>query len=114
MNIQQKRQRARFKISRTPAQYRISVNKTNAYFSAQVIEQKTGNIVASISQKQYEKDGKSKAKPVELVGLMGEELGKTLKEKKITSSIAYDRSGYIYHGKVKAFADGLRKAGLTF
>jgi len=54
----------------------------------------------------------AKEKPVERVGKMGEAFGKMVKDAGITS-VAYDRSGYIYHGKVKAFADGMRKAGLT-
>ena len=44
---------------------------------------------------------------------LGEEMGKRLTEKKITS-VVFDRNGYLYHGVVKALADGTRKAGIVF
>lgn len=55
----------------------------------------------------------SKSKPVEQSFAFGEEFGKLVKATKITL-IAFDRSGSRYHGRVKSFADGLRKAGLEF
>ncbi|WKZ30275.1 MAG: 50S ribosomal protein L18 [Candidatus Dojkabacteria bacterium] len=111
MKIANKRDRIRYKLKRTSVLYRISIHKTNQYFSAQAIEIATGNVIASIHQKTFT-SGKGK-KPVETIEAMGESFGKALADKKL-EDIAFDRSGYIYHGKVKAFAEGLRKAGLKF
>jgi large subunit ribosomal protein L18 len=44
---------------------------------------------------------------------MGEEFGGMLKKKKVTT-VVFDRGGYKYHGRLKAFADGVRKAGIKF
>lgn len=111
MKIANKRERIRYKLKRTSVLFRISIHKTNQYFSSQVVEIASGNVIASIHQKTFSKE-KGK-KPLEVIEMMGESLGKTLKEKKM-EDIAFDRSGYVYHGKVKAFADGLRKSGLKF
>jgi large subunit ribosomal protein L18 len=113
MDIRNKRARTRYKISRTTVDYRVSVNKTNQYLSAQAIQIEGGKVIASVHQKTFSKKNKlSKEKPVAIAEKMGEEIGKSLKEQGITA-VAFDRSGYIYHGKIKAFAEGLRKAGLT-
>jgi len=111
MNITEKRKRIRYSIKRANARYRLSVNKTNQYLSAQLIDlEDNGKILGSVHQKTF----KTKAtKPVEIAAEMGESFGKEISGKKI-ESIVFDRSGYIYHGKIKAFADGLRKGGLKF
>lgn len=114
MEIGTKRNRTRFKQKMLSKLPRVSINKTNQYFSAQLIDvAAAGKVIAAVHEKTFAKTEKaSKLKPVERIGTMGEVFGKTLKDAGITA-IAFDRSGYIYHGKVKAFADGLRKAGLT-
>jgi large subunit ribosomal protein L18 len=113
MEISTKRNRTRFKQKVNSQLLRVSVQKTNQYFFAQLIDvQNKGKIVAAIHEKTFAKTVKEKATPVERVGKMGEAFGKIVMEAGV-SSIAYDRSGYIYHGKIKAFADGMRKAGLT-
>lgn len=61
--------------------------------------------------KKFKLSGKSK--PVETAMTAGEEFGKLAQEKKI-KTIRFDRNGFRYHGRVKAFAEGLRKAGLDF
>lgn len=114
MEIGTKRNRTRFKMKMLSKLPRVSINKTNQYFSAQLIDVASeGKVVAAIHEKTFVKAEKAtKLTPVERIGKMGESLGKTLLAAGITA-VAYDRSGYVYHGKVKAFADGLRKSGLT-
>lgn len=113
MNITDKRKRTRYTIKLHSDLPRVSVHKTNQYFSAQIVEKGTGKVLNAIHEKSYSKASKeTKLKPVELVAKMGEEFGKNLLCKKI-ERVVYDRSGYIYHGKVKAFAEGMRKAGVN-
>jgi len=114
MELNTKRNRTRFKIKMNSELLRVSVVKSNRYFFAQLVDvHNAGKIVAALHEKSFVKAAKlAKEKPVERVGKMGEAFGKMVKDAGITT-VAYDRSGYIYHGKVKAFADGMRKAGLT-
>ena len=91
------------------------MHKTNKYLYAQLIEPFTGKILASYDTKRLVKDDNKKKglKPVKKAYEVGKILGKMILEKKI-ETIVFDRSGYKYHGRVKALADGLREAGLKF
>jgi large subunit ribosomal protein L18 len=60
-----------------------------------------------------EKDLRNVKATVEGAAQLGEIMGKRLLEKNITS-VVFDRNGYLYHGVVKALADGARKAGIQF
>ena len=93
---------------------RVSIDKSNKYFFAQLVDvHNAGKIIAAIHEKSFTKTAKlEKEKPLDVAGKMGEAFGKVIIDAGVTS-VAYDRSGYIYHGKVKAFADGMRKSGLT-
>ncbi|MCC7304591.1 hypothetical protein IT418_04245 [bacterium] len=93
---------------------RVSVDKSNQYFFAQLVDaHNEGRVVAALHEKSFVKTAKlEKEKPVVRIEKMGEAFGKMVKDAGITA-VTYDRSGYIYHGKVKAFAEGMRKAGLT-
>ncbi len=101
----------RAKISGTQDRPRISVYKSNLYIYAQAIDDETGVTITAISNK--EKEFSNVKSNIEGAGKLGEEMGKRLKDKKI-EKIIFDRNGYIFHGKVKALADGMRKAGLVF
>ncbi|MCL2791738.1 MAG: 50S ribosomal protein L18 [Spirochaetaceae bacterium] len=101
----------RAKISGTQERPRLTVYKSNLYIYAQAIDDKAGTTIVAVSNKEEKLSGiKSN---LEGAGKLGEELGKRLKEKNI-EKIVFDRNGYIFHGKVKALADGIRKAGLVF
>jgi large subunit ribosomal protein L18 len=65
----------------------------------------------TILGKKFKFDGSKQ--PIELAGVAGEEFAKLVLDKKI-KMIRFDRNGFKYHGRVKAFADGMRKAGLEF
>ena len=91
---------------------RISVFKSLKNISAQIIDDKTKKTLVSASS--IEKDiKKNKNKKAEKSVILGELLAKRAKEKKI-ENVYFDRGQYKYHGRVKAFADSLRKNGLKF
>ncbi len=92
--------------------YRISVSKSLNNLSAQIIDDKSRKTLVSASS--TEKDmKKNKMKKIEKSSLIGEILAKRAKEKKI-SDVYFDRGSFRYHGRIKAFAETLRKNGLKF
>ncbi len=92
--------------------YRISVSKSLNNLSAQIIDDKQKKTLVSASS--VEKEIKSKkVKKMEKSSLIGELLAKRAKEKNI-SEVYFDRGAYKYHGRVKTFAETLRKNGMKF
>ena len=92
--------------------YRISVTKSLNNLFAQIIDDKLKKTLVSASS--IEKEIKSKkVKKIEKSNLIGEVLAKRAKEKNI-SNVYFDRGEYKYHGRVKMFAETLRKNGLKF
>ena len=92
--------------------YRVSVSKSLKNLSAQIIDDKQKKTLVSASS--IEKEIKTKkVKKMEKSILIGEILAKRAKEKNI-SEVYFDRGEYKYHGRVKIFAETLRKNGLKF
>jgi len=92
--------------------YRISVTKSLKNFSVQIIDDKQKKTLVSASS--IEKDiKKNKVKKIEKSSLIGEILAKRAKEKNI-NEVYFDRGEYKYHGRIKIFAETLRKNGLKF
>ena len=92
--------------------FRISVSKSLNNMSAQIIDDKLKKTLVSASS--IEKEIKSKKiKKMEKSNIIGEVLAKRAKEKNI-EKVYFDRGEYKYHGRVKAFAETLRKNGLKF
>ncbi len=92
--------------------YRISVTKSLKNLSAQIIDDKAK--VTLVSASSIEKElKKNKSKKIEKSNLIGEILAKRAKEKNI-DKVYFDRGEYKYHGRIKAFAETLRKNGLKF
>tara|TARA_B100000989_G_C19172186_1_gene315980 strand:+ start:66 stop:419 length:354 start_codon:yes stop_codon:yes gene_type:complete len=92
--------------------YRISISKSLNNLSAQIIDDKQNRTLVSASS--YEKEIKTKKpKKMEKSSLIGEILAKRAKEKDI-NEVYFDRGAYKYHGRVKTFAETLRKNGLKF
>ena len=92
--------------------YRVSINKSLKNISAQIIDDKLNKTLVSASS--IEKIIKSKkTKKMEKSSVIGEILAKRAREKKI-NEVYFDRGGYKYHGRVKIFAETLRKNGLKF
>tara|TARA_Y100001958_G_C21106347_1_gene454691 strand:- start:499 stop:852 length:354 start_codon:yes stop_codon:yes gene_type:complete len=92
--------------------YRISVTKSLNNLFAQIIDDKLKKTLVSASSIEKDIKGK-KIKKMEKSSLIGEILAKRAKEKNI-SEVYFDRGGYKYHGRVKTFAETLRKNGLKF
>tara|TARA_B100000780_G_C20685434_1_gene272676 strand:- start:32 stop:385 length:354 start_codon:yes stop_codon:yes gene_type:complete len=92
--------------------YRISVFKSLNNISAQIVDDKARKTLVSASS--IEKDiKKNKKTKKETCNLLGELLAKRALEKKITK-VYFDRGANKYHGRIKMFADALRKNGLEF
>ena len=92
--------------------YRITVTKSLNNISAQIIDDKQKKTLVSASS--FEKNFKSKnLKRIDKSILIGETLAKRAKEKNI-EKVYFDRGEYKYHGRIKLFAEALRKSGLKF
>jgi large subunit ribosomal protein L18 len=99
----------RKKISGTTERPRLSVFKSNTGIYAQIIDDVKGVTVAAASSAELGK------KTVNIEN--SKSVGKKIAEKAVASGvkeIVFDRNGYLYHGNVKAFADGAREGGLKF
>ena len=92
--------------------YRISVSKSLNNLSAQIIDDKLKKTLVSASSIEKEIK-KNKMKKIEKSSVIGEVLAKRAKEKNITE-VYFDRGENRYHGRIKTFADTLRKNGLKF
>jgi large subunit ribosomal protein L18 len=103
-----RRHRVRAKITGTAERPRISVFRSNRGIHAQLIDDVAGSTLAAVSWIEGDLRG---MKPMEQAGKAGELLAQRAKAAGIESAV-FDRGGYQYHGKVKAFADGAREGGL--
>ena len=92
--------------------YRISVSKSLNNLSAQIIDDNQKKTLVSVSSTEKEIKAK-KIKKMEKSNLIGEILAKRAKEKNI-NKVYFDRGEHKYHGRVKTFAETLRKNGLKF
>lgn len=93
---------------------RISVFRSLNHIYAQIIDDDSGKTIVSIST--LDKNLKTKIEKVkksEAAKLVGKQLAELAVAKGI-KSVVFDRSGYLYHGRVKALADGAREGGLEF
>lgn len=103
--------RVRAKVTGAPDVPRISVFRSNKYISVQLIDDQKGTTILQVTEKDI--DSKEKLNKTQKAGLLGEKLAILAKEKNIKKAV-FDRGGYKYHGRVKALAESLRKAGLNF
>ena len=113
--IQRKRNRVRNKIKKVSKndRFRLSVSRSTKNISAQIIDDNKN--ITLLSASSNEKDIKSlkKINKTELSKIVAERLAKKAQEKKITK-IYFDRGVYKYHGRVKIFAEILRKNWMEF
>ncbi len=105
----ERKRRIRAKISGTVECPRISVFRSLKSVSVQAIDDVLGNTIAHVKLADL---GKSPKSTVENATALGKMLAQILIEKKITKAV-FDRSGYRYHGKVKAVAEALRLGGIS-
>ncbi len=104
------KKRIRAKISGTAVLPRLSVYRSNKAVYVQLIDDDKGHTLASASSLEI-----SKEKSVNMS--IAREVGKRLAEKALQNGIdkvVFDRNGYLYHGRVKALAEGAREGGLKF
>lgn len=105
--------RIRKKISGTADRPRLVVFRSNLHLYAQIVDDTTGRTLISASTLTLQKAGQTAQCNKAGAALVGKEIARLAGEKNITS-VVFDRNGYIYHGRVKAVADGAREAGLQF
>jgi large subunit ribosomal protein L18 len=107
--------RVRKKISGTPERPRLAVFKSLKQIYAQLIDDSTGTTLVSVSSlsKEIANEVKNAKNKVEKSKVVGKYLGDKAVEKGF-SAVVFDRSGYKYHGRVQAVADGAREGGLKF
>jgi large subunit ribosomal protein L18 len=107
--------RVRKKIQGTSAKPRLSVFRSLKHIYAQVIDDTTGTTLIAMSTETPAVRDRLEAgmNRIAQSKLVGQALGEKAKEQGI-SQIAFDRGGYLYHGRVKALADGVRESGLEF
>ncbi len=111
---QRRRYRSKKKIKGTPERPRLVVFKSNKYIYVQAVDDINQTTLASASS--LEKEFKEKLKSTkdkEAAKFIGKVVGERLLDKKV-DTVVFDRNGYLYHGRVKALADGAREAGLKF
>ena len=104
-----KRLKIRKRISGTTERPRLCVFKSSKYIYAQLIDDTSGATIVSASSLADKVTGAGK----EIAGAVGKLIAERAKEKNL-ENVVFDRSGYVYHGRVKALADGAREAGLKF
>jgi large subunit ribosomal protein L18 len=94
---------------------RLLVFRSNKHIYAQIVDdeqQRTITGTGSLSQAIAEQVAQCKGK-IAVAKLVGKQIAELAKEKKITK-VVFDRAGYLYHGRVKALAEGAREGGLEF
>ena len=108
-----RRYRIRNRVTGSEARPRLSVFRSAVHIYAQIVDDARGVTLVAASSRDDVKalvEGKGKVGTSAAVGKL---LAQRAKEKGI-SAVAFDRGGYLYHGRVKALADGAREGGLSF
>jgi large subunit ribosomal protein L18 len=106
--LERRKKRVRKKIFGTPELPRLSVRRSLKHIYAQLIDDVNGRTLAHASSIAMKIPGAN----IQAASQVGEQLAKQAKEKSI-SQAKFDRSGRLYHGRVKALAEAARKEGLT-
>lgn len=103
--------RVRAKISGTPERPRLNVFRSNKNIYAQIIDDVNGVTLVSASSnaKDFDVSGSNKEGARKLGNIIAEKA----KDKGITK-VVFDRSGYVYHGRIQELAEGARESGLEF
>ena len=104
------KRRIRKIVSGTPTKPRLSVYRSNKEIYAQLVDDVNGVTLASVSSRDKDIKANSKSEAAAAVG-------KSIAEKATKAgleTIAFDRNGYLYHGRVKVLAEAAREAGLKF
>jgi len=112
--LARRQRRVRGKVTGTAARPRLRVTRSNAQIYAQIIDDVTGMTIAQASTLDAEvKAAITNGSNIAAAAAVGVAVGKRALDKGVTE-VVFDRGGRLYHGRVKALADGAREAGLTF
>jgi len=112
-NFLKRKARVRARVWGTKSCPRLNVAKSNKSLFAQIINDDEAKTLVGISTLRLPETKGKKPTKVEQASILGEEIAKEAKKLKITK-VVFDRSGSLYHGRVKAVAEGARKGGLIF
>lgn len=111
----ERRQRIKHRIRKiitgTATKPRLSVFRSNKEIYAQLVDDKTGTTLVSVSSRDKEVESTGSKSDIAI------SVGKSIADKAIKAgveTVAFDRNGFLYHGRVKALADAAREAGLKF
>ena len=107
------RNRIRKTVSGTSTTPRMSVFRSNKEIYVQLIDDQTGKTIVSASSRDKEVEESKLTSKIEISSIVGKRIGE-IATKKGVSEVKFDRGGYLYHGRVKALADGAREGGLKF
>lgn len=110
---QKRKIRIRKKVSGTAGRPRLVIFRSNTHIYAQIVNDQEGATLASASTLSMARKGTSARCNIAGAAEVGREIAKLAREKNI-EKVVLDRNGYIYHGRIKALADGAREGGLEF
>lgn len=105
--------RIRKKVNGTPERPRLVVFRSNAHIYAQIVNDQDRSTLAAASTLALSRKEAGTHCNIEGATKVGKEIARLAKEKNIYK-VVFDRNGYIYHGRIKAVADGAREGGLEF
>lgn len=108
-----RRIRVKKKVRKNTELFRLCISRSNKNFYAQIIDDTKGHTVVALSSLSQDFPEMKNSGNIEAA----KTLGKLIAEKALTKDIkkvVFDRNGYLYHGKIKAFADAARENGLEF
>ena len=112
--LARRKRRVRGKVTGTAERPRLRVTRSNAHIYAQLIDDVAGHTLAAASSVEPEVRGALKSGAnIDAAKVVGEALGRRAADAGIAEAV-FDRGGRLYHGRVKALADGARSAGLRF
>ena len=113
---ERRRRRSKRHAFGTEARPRLVVYRSLSHIYGQLVDDVSGKtlVTASSSEKAIVPKSKKPVTKTELSSMVGKELATRAKKKKISKVVVFDRNGFLYHGRVKAFADGAREGGLKF
>ena len=97
----------------TPTSPRLSVFRSNKEIYAQIIDDQSGKTIVAASSREKEIIEEKLSNKIDVAASVGKRIG-ALAKKVGLSQVKFDRGGYLYHGRVKALAEGARKGGLKF
>lgn len=105
--------RVRAKVIGSSQKPRLNIFRSNSYIFAQLIDDSTQKTVAAVSTKVISNLSSEKSQKIDASYQAGQNLAKKALDLKI-KNIVFDRSGYKYHGRIKALAEGAKEGGLIF